>query len=85
MSKLNKLEKKSNMSYNKAKRIIDDKISEYIHHRNDKGTFLVDNLSIYASISYGENSISEVVAESFSAVDNPVAEDILKLIEEELK
>lgn len=76
---IKKLAKKGSMSYNKAKGVMDNAISEYIHQNNNNGRFLI-NLSEYAERSYGLGKVGEVVAESLAAQDNVMAKDILRLI-----
>ncbi len=76
---IKKLAKNSNMSYNKAKGVIDDAISDYIHKNNSNGRFLV-GLSNYAYVAYGDGNLGEVVAESFAANGNNIASKILELL-----
>ncbi len=82
---IRKLAKNGNMSYNKAKGVIDDAIIDYVHQRNNDGKFLQSKLSIYASIGYKSGNISEVIAESLAAYDNSVAFEILELLGERLE
>lgn len=82
---IRKLAKNGNMSYNKAKGVIDNAIIDYVHQRNNDGKFLQSKLSIYASIGYKSGNISEVIAESLAAYDNSVAFEILELLGERLE
>ena len=75
------LAKTNNIEYNKAKKIIDSRIYDYIHERNIDGRLLVNNISIYAASGYRGNNFTEVVAECFTVKNKEVASDILELTE----
>ena len=74
------LAKSKNISYNKAKGILDSRIYEYIHDRkvSDKlGTVL----SEYAQTGYDRNKYTEIIAECFSVYkENPFANGLLELM-----
>lgn len=78
------LAKSDNMEYNKAKAVIDSRISDYIHENNGHGDFLMQNISVYAQGGYSNNKITEVIAECFAASSqNNVASHILNLVDKE--
>ena len=77
---IKKLAKNSNMSYNKAKGVMDSKIADYIHKKNANGKFLKENVSKYAEKGYNRGNYSEVVAECMAASESPVGIDILALV-----
>ncbi len=74
------LAKAKNIEYNKAKKIIDDRIYDYIHERNSDGKFLLNNLSVYSNNGYLKGQYTEVIAEAFSVVENnSIADELTKL------
>ena len=75
------LAKSENMEYNKAKAIIDSRINDLIHDKNDHGDYLEQNISAYAQKGYLKNKTTEVVAECFAASpENNEAASILSLL-----
>ena len=82
---INALSKNGNISYNKAKGIIDNKIRDYIHKRHSERNYLYSDLSIYAYNSYKAEKLGEVVAECFAAPDKPISKDILELLKGDLQ
>lgn len=75
------LAKSENMEYNKAKAIIDSRINDLIHDKNDHGDYLEQNISAYAQKGYLKNKTTEVVAECFAASpENNEASSILSLL-----
>ena len=75
------LAKSENMEYNKAKAIIDSRINDLIHDKNDHGDYLEQNISAYAQTGYLKNKTTEVVAECFAASpENNEAASILSLL-----
>ena len=78
---IEKYSAKRNISYNEAEQIVKDKIADYVHERNENGDFLEKYLSEYAQDGYRQGKYSEIVAESFSAIDtNTTAKEIIELI-----
>ena len=67
---INKLAFSKGIEYNKAKEIVDSKLSDFIRKNNVENNpfFIMKNLSGYAHKGYSDNLITEVVAESFSAM-----------------
>lgn len=75
------LAKTNGMVYNKAKAIIDSKINDLIHDKNEQGDYLMQNISVYAQKGYSNNKITEVIAECFAASpQNDEASTILNLM-----
>ena len=75
------LAKSENMSYNKAKEIIDDRIYTHIHRNNNDGSYLRNNVSKYADIGFLEHHYSEIAAECFSVYnENQNAHDIIDVM-----
>lgn len=79
------LSNNSNISYNKAKGIIDNRIRDYIHKRHSDRNYLHSDLSVYAYNSYKREKLGEVIAECFAAPDKPISKDILELLKGDLK
>ena len=77
---INELAKKKNITYNRAKTIIDSNISEYIHG-NDK-YFLLDNVSQYAQVGYDIGNLSEIIAEA-NTMTGHIAEQLISLLKGE--
>lgn len=77
------LAKAKNIEYNKAKDIIDEKISSYIQ---DKGISknLRNVISDYARIGYREHNYTEIIAEVFSIPENEYAKDLIELVGEKI-
>lgn len=74
------LAKVKNIEYNRAKKIIDDRIYDYIHERNSDGKFLLNNLGVYSNNGYLKGQYTEVIAEAFSVVENnSIADELTKL------
>lgn len=75
------LAKSKGMEYNKAKEIIDSRINDLIHEKNDHGDYLEQNISAYAQKGYLKNKTTKVVAECFAASpENNEAASILSLL-----
>ena len=73
------------IEYNKAKDIVDSKLSDFIRKSNVENNplFIMKNLSGYAQEGYSRNKITEIIAESFSVRDtNEFANDLIKTLEE---
>ena len=74
------LAKSNKLTYNKAKTIIDGKISEYIHNNiTGSGLNLSIALSSYADYGYQMSKLTEVIAEAFSSEDNPHGNQLIKI------
>ncbi len=79
--RIRKYSNQRKISYNEAEQIVKDKIADYVHERNENGDFLEKYLSEYAQDGYRQGKYSEIVAESFSAIDtNTTAKEIIELI-----
>ena len=75
------LAKSNKLTYNKAKAIIDGKISEYIHDNiTGSGLNLSMVLSSYADYSYQKGKLTEVIAEAFSSEDNLYGNKLIKVL-----
>ena len=75
------LAKSENLSYNKAKEVIDNKIYEYVHMRNNDGRFLIREISGYAQDGFDNGKYTEVIAESFSVyLENLICAEIIDLL-----
>ena len=77
------LAKAKNIEYNKAKNIIDEKILSYIQGKGIS-IDLRKAISDYARLGYKEHNYTEIVAESFTVPENEYANDLIKLVGEEL-
>lgn len=77
------LAKAKNMEYNKAKNIIDEKILSYIQGKGIS-IDLRKAISDYARLGYKQHNYTEIVAESFTVPENEYANDLIKLVGEEL-
>ena len=78
---IKKLASKENISYNKAKRSVDNAIATYIDNNYKKE--LKNEVSEYAYIGYVSGQYTEVIAECFSTeYVNILARDIIKEIKE---
>lgn len=77
------LAKAKNIEYNKAKKIIDEKILSYIQGK-EIGSDLRKSISDYARLGYKEHNYTEIVAESFTVPENEYANNLIKLVGEEL-
>lgn len=79
------LAKSKKLTYNKAKAIIDGKISEYIHDNiTGSGLNLSMVLSSYADYSYQKGKLTEVIAEAFSSKDKFYSNQLLEVLKEEV-
>lgn len=73
------VEKRSGLSYSKAKRSVDGAIESYINMSAENGT---KGISRYASVGYKTGLYTEVVAESFASKDtNKISKDIITILE----
>lgn len=81
---IKKLAESRGISYNKAQKIIDTRIFEFVHKENAiHEFFLMDNISRYAYYSYFDQKYTEIIAECNTVMgSNKVAERILSLLEE---
>ncbi len=73
---------KNNISVDKARNIIENRLMEYVGEKRkvDKN-YIINNLSIYADTSYTDHKYSELFAECLSSNnDNKCINDILKII-----
>ena len=78
---IKRLAKSENLSYNKAKEVIDNKIYEYVHTRNNDGRFLIREISGYAQDGFDNGKYTEVIAESFSVyLENLICTEIIDLL-----
>ena len=78
-----RIDKRKNMEYNKAKNIIDEKILSYIQCK-EISIDLRKAISDYARLGYKQHNYTEIVAESFTVPENEYANDLIKLVGEEL-
>ncbi|MFQ9195254.1 MAG: minor capsid protein [Candidatus Gastranaerophilaceae bacterium] len=76
------LAKTQNITYNRAKLIIDARIEKYVHENNNYNQTLLNSVSAYADDGFGKNNYTETVAECFSIrAINAYADGLLKQIE----
>ncbi len=73
---------KNNISVDKARYMVENKLMEYVgeKRKNDKN-YIINNLSIYANTSYTDHKYFELFAECISSSNsNECINDILKII-----
>lgn len=76
------LAKTQNITYNRAKLIIDARIEKYVHENNNCNRTLEDTVSFYAKDGFLNHFYTEIVAECFSVKNsNAYADGLLKQIE----
>ena len=73
---------KNNISVDKARYIVENKLSEYIgEKRKVNELFVTENISKYANEGYNRHIYSEIFAECYSINNkNKYSQDILKLL-----
>ena len=76
------LAKSKNISYNKAKSVIDHKIYDYVEVNNLTDE-IEDNISLYSYRHYKKSNYTELIAECFSfMIDNQMAKNFIDILEE---
>lgn len=76
------LAKSKNISYNKAKSVIDHKIYDYVEVNNLTDE-IEDNISLYSYRHYKKSNYTELIAECFSVMnDNQMAKNFIDILEE---
>lgn len=81
---IKELAKNRGISYNIAQKIIDTRISEFVHEKNEiNSLFLLSNISEYADTAYRIQQYTEIIAECNTIKDSKeVAEELLNLLKE---
>lgn len=79
------LAKSESLGYNKAKSIIDHRISDYINSKDVSGYILSENISRYAFDNFVKNNFTDIIAESFAIrKENTLASELISAMKGEL-